>query len=356
MARRLRGQLERQMSPTAMTVKVSRPGPNPSVNSFFVPRPNFPQLDSLVRSYFLGHHQAALTEMSQMLSTVELIIECRDHRVPLSSRNPLFEKALAGRERLMVYTKKDLAQGTLNKIQKNAITKWHSPNKVMFSDVNNFLDVKKILSYARSLYLPFQAETAKQVDNLTGSRMLIVGMPNVGKSSLLNALRRVGVQRKKAAITGGQPGVTRKIATSVKVIEDPLIYLIDSPGVFVPYVPNSETMLKLALVGMNLHDPTIYKKYHEPTNNILDFLAKVGKETGRLMKGGEPDLEATALWIVGRWRNGLLGRFMLDPVDKDAYQRWLEEEESAGKSNTRLKKEAKAERLEAQRPRNVAMA
>jgi len=80
----------------------------------FIPRPSFPQLDSLVRSYFLGHHRAALTEMSQMLSSVELIIECRDHRVPLSSRNPMFEKALSGRERLMVYTKKDLAQGTLN--------------------------------------------------------------------------------------------------------------------------------------------------------------------------------------------------------------------------------------------------
>jgi len=81
----------------------------------FVPRLRFPQLDFLVRSYFLGHHRAALTEMSQMLSSVELIIECRDHRVPLSSRNPMFEKALSGRERLIVYTKKDLIQGTLDK-------------------------------------------------------------------------------------------------------------------------------------------------------------------------------------------------------------------------------------------------
>lgn len=146
-------------------------------------------------------------------------------------------------------------------------------------------------------------------------------------------------------------------------------------GVFVPYIPNSETMLKLALVGcvkdtivppvtladyllyrMNLHDPTIYSAYHDPTNNILDFLAAIAKRTGRLMKGGEPDLEATALWIVSRWRNGLLGRFMLDPVDEGAYQRWIEEEGSARKSNTRLKKEAKAERTEARKARKAAAA
>ncbi|KAF8473512.1 hypothetical protein BDZ91DRAFT_404744 [Kalaharituber pfeilii] len=107
--------------------------------------------------------------------------------------------------------------------------------------------------------------------------MLAVGMPNVGKS-LLNALRRVCVWR------GGREGshdrysseITRIMATSVKISEDPLIYLIYSPGVFVPYIPNPETMLKLALVGyvkgtvmppvllaeylLNLHDPSVYSK------------------------------------------------------------------------------------------------
>ena len=74
----------------------------------FIPRAVFPPLDSLPRSYFLGHHRAGLAKMNTMLSQIDLIIECRDYRVPLTSRNPLFEQSLAGRERLIVYTKRDL--------------------------------------------------------------------------------------------------------------------------------------------------------------------------------------------------------------------------------------------------------
>jgi len=74
----------------------------------FSPRAAFPALDSLPRSYFLGHHRAGLTKMKTMLSQIDLIIECRDYRVPISSRNPLFEESLAGRQRLIVYTKRDL--------------------------------------------------------------------------------------------------------------------------------------------------------------------------------------------------------------------------------------------------------
>ena len=74
----------------------------------FVPRTVFPTLDNLPRSYFLGHHHAGLNKMKTMLNYIDLIIECRDYRVPLTSRNPLFEENLAGRERLIVYTKQDL--------------------------------------------------------------------------------------------------------------------------------------------------------------------------------------------------------------------------------------------------------
>lgn len=76
----------------------------------FVPRTVFPTLKSLPRSYYLGHHAAGLSKMRSMLSQIDLIVECRDYRVPLTSHNPMFEDSLAGKERLIVYTKKDLGR------------------------------------------------------------------------------------------------------------------------------------------------------------------------------------------------------------------------------------------------------
>jgi mitochondrial GTPase 1 len=79
----------------------------------FVPRAAFPALDSLPRSYYLGHHAAGLAKMKTMLNQIDFVIECRDYRIPLTSRNPQFEEVLSGwgRERIVVYTKTDLASG-----------------------------------------------------------------------------------------------------------------------------------------------------------------------------------------------------------------------------------------------------
>ena len=295
--------------------------------------------------------------MKTMLASIDLIIECRDYRVPLTSRNPLFEENLAGRERLVVYTKQDLGSRgwqqdrivcTLLDIhiivlevdadciqRERLIQEWQQPSSVLFSDHKDKGSVRRVLNFARD------HATAK--DSLIGSRMMVVGMPNVGKSSLLNALRQVGVHKGKAAHTGAQPGVTRKIGTTVKIIEgdesNEAVYLMDTPGVFVPYVPNAESMLKLALCGsvkdtiiapttladyllfqMNIYDPEIYADYSSPTNDIVDFLSTVAQKTGRLQKGGTPDVDASALWMIQRWRNGLLGRFILDHISESSLE------------------------------------
>ena len=194
-------------------------------------------------------------------------------------------------------------------------------------------------------------------------------MPNVGKSSLLNALRNVSLGKGKAAKTGDQPGVTRSISSSVKIIsasEDGgtgNVYLLDTPGVFVPYVPDAEAMLKLALCGsvkdsiiaygtladyclyrVNLHDSSAYGQYSEPTNHVLDLLDAVARKTGRLMKGGEPDLEAAALWFVQQWRGGKLGRFVLDEVTEGALERERERDGREMTSFSQAVKRAKMER------------
>ena len=90
---------------TAPAVNLTKP---------FIPRSVFPRLDSIVKSYYLGHHKSGLAKMRQLIGSVELIIECRDYRVPLSSRNPMFEKNLVGRERMIVYTKRDLGADSLD--------------------------------------------------------------------------------------------------------------------------------------------------------------------------------------------------------------------------------------------------
>ncbi|EWC48103.1 hypothetical protein DRE_02682 [Drechslerella stenobrocha 248] len=321
----------------------------------FVPRTVFPRLDSIIKSYYLGHHKAGLTKMRQLLSSVELIIECRDYRVPLSSRNPMFEKHLIGRERMIVYTKRDLGAESLDQKTRENIRRWHAPQKVLFTDCKTDNDIKKVINYAKDI--------ARAVDSLTGTRMMLTGMPNVGKSSLLNALRRVGMHKGKVAITGGQPGVTRNIGTTVRISSDPSILLYDTPGVFIPYVPNESTMLKLALVGcvkdtlidpvtlcdyllfrINMVNPSLYAAYHPPTNNITELLTATALQTGRLGKGGVPDITATAIWLIQRYRIGELGRFILDDVDADALERRIEEESKEGMSANQLRKGVKAER------------
>ena len=84
----------------------------------FVPRPLFPKLEHLPRSYFLGHHKAGLTKMRSLLNQIDLILECRDYRIPLSSQNPMLEEALPGKDRVVIFTKRDLGTNRIDEDNK----------------------------------------------------------------------------------------------------------------------------------------------------------------------------------------------------------------------------------------------
>ena len=301
--------------------------------------------------------------MQRVLSNIGLVIECRDFRVPLTSWNPLLEKSLMSsaspvgggeRARIIVYTKRDLGPTA-----SDAATEGPSGSEI----VNRLAAFHQREGHASAVVflgkggaggtklLDVVKRVAREHDSLTGLRALGVGMPHAGKSTLLNRLRAQGMGLGKAAKTGSEPGVTRKLGTPVRIVpggdgsenEDGSrgggfgegVYIMDTPGVFVPYVSDAESMLKLALVGcvkdglvshvtvadyllyhLNLRDPALYAAYcGEPTNDVHEFLRGVARRTGKLVKGGEPSLEGAADWIIKEWRNGELGRFVLDEVN-----------------------------------------
>ncbi|RMZ75355.1 hypothetical protein DV738_g5510, partial [Chaetothyriales sp. CBS 135597] len=268
----------------------------------FHPRLSFPNLSSLTvpRSYFLGHHSAGLERMRGLVSTMDVIVEVRDYRTPLTSRNPLFEQLVGSRARVVVYTKRDLGStgSAADRAREQIIARWAQKTAGSGSDHDNNGDgesrgVQQVVDFCKR-----QHEAADNGrSHLFGTRVLVVGMPNVGKSTL--------------------PGVTRKVGTAIKIVMLKLAVCGNVKDGIVPAV----TMADYLLYHVNLHAPDSYGAWSEPTNEIGQVLGGLARRQGRLKKGGEPDYEAAALQFIQKWRAGHLGRFVLDEVSDEAVAR-----------------------------------
>ncbi|KAI7758290.1 hypothetical protein M8C21_014652 [Ambrosia artemisiifolia] len=196
-------------------------------------------------NWYPGHMAAATRAINSRLKLADLVIEVRDSRIPLSSANQDLQPRLSSKRRVIALNKKDLANP-------NIMHKWvdyfdSCKQDCLPINAHSRSSVQKLLELVE---LKLKEKIAKEPTLL----VMVVGVPNVGKSALINCIHQIASSRfpvqekKKRAKVGPLPGVTQDIA-GFKIAQRPSIYVLDTPGVLVPTISDIETGLKLALAG-----------------------------------------------------------------------------------------------------------
>lgn len=295
--------------------------------------------------WFPGHMGKGIRQMQQKLKSVDCIIEVHDSRIPLTGRNPEFRHTIGGiKPHILVLNKKDL--GCKDKsVYTTVAEKIKASEKINHVLYTNCKDqqcpgIRKLMPLARDLIIDSDRYNRSNEKDFC---VMIIGVPNVGKSSLLNVLRNRHLNKKKASQVGGVAGITRSVLTKIKISEDPLIYMIDTPGILEPKITDDEMGMKLALVGcipdhlvgedliadfllyyLNKNEMFGYVEFlglEKPTDQIAEVLVSGAKLLNKtktirnITSGGNivlPDVLSTAQYFIKHFRSGGFGPINLD--------------------------------------------
>lgn len=271
--------------------------------------------------WFPGHMAKARREITEKLKMIDVVFELVDARIPLASRNPMIDEILGEKPRIVLLNKADLADPKVTSMWQGYFSDKGIPSLAINSQDGK--GIKKIEPIAQDLVKEkFDKMRAKGIVKPRAVRALIVGIPNVGKSTIIN--RMAG---KNIAVTGDKPGVTKKQQwiKAGKTLE-----LLDTPGILWPKFEDQSIGLKLAVTGAikeTLFDFTEvvlfavkYLKEHYQERLVeryklsdipedpLRLFEEIGKKRGCIMSGGEVDLEKTAEIVLRDIRSEKLGR------------------------------------------------
>lgn len=271
--------------------------------------------------WFPGHMAKARKEVQQKLRFVDIVYEMVDARLPISSRNPMLDQILQQKPRLILMNKGDLSDISQTKKWQEWFKRQGQHSLVINAQDN--VGVKRVFSENRMI-LKKKIER-EQICGLKprAVRAMVVGVPNVGKSTLLNRL----IGKKKAQV-GNKPGVTKgqqwlRLGSNLE--------LLDTPGILWPKFENEEVAKKLALTGaikdtlLHVEDLALYglefflrnfpdspQKYYQLTNEEMnlspvDLLMSITQK-----QGYREDYERASQRIILDIRSGKLGRYTLD--------------------------------------------
>lgn len=279
--------------------------------------------------WYPGHMTKAKRAMREDVKLIDLVIELVDARVPLSSRNPDIDDLAAGKARMVLLNKSDLADERLNA----QWAAWFEAQgiRVVKIDARNKGTLKQVQSVVQDACKEkIERDRRRGILNRP-IRTMVVGIPNVGKSTFINSFAG-----KACAKTGNKPGVTKG---NQWIRLNKTLELLDTPGILWPRFEDQMVGLKLALIG-SINDQILNKD--ELACKLIRFLekeypqvlperfgvesqgvdaslilAEIARKRACLIKGGELDLARAAALVLDDFRAGKLGRITLErPGDK----------------------------------------
>lgn len=310
--------------------------------------------------WFPGHMAKARRQVSESLKLVDIVFELVDARLPLSSRNPMIDEVIHQKPRLLILNKQDMAD-------EQETRRW-----IQYFDERGFKAVainslegkglQAVTKAAQEILAEKWARMKSRGMKPRAIRAMIVGIPNVGKSTLINRLAK-----KNLAKTGNMPGVT-KAQQWIKVGKE--IELLDTPGILWPKFEDQEVGYKLALTGAikdtitNMEDLAVYGlnflAKHYPSRmeerygittvaeDLVVTFDQIGKLRRTFGQGGEIDYDQVSVLVVRDIRDQHLGKvtfdFVSEQIEKEKLEKLIElENEERRKKNEEMRRQKKLE-------------
>ena len=282
--------------------------------------------------WYPGHMTKTRRQMEQDIRLVDAVCEIVDARIPLSSRNPDIDVICGGKPRMIILNRIDMADPAMTKRWAGYFRRCGMT--VLETDCKNRKGTGQFASAVRELLKDKIQKYQEKGQAGRTLRVMVVGIPNVGKSTFINA-----VSGRKSAKAENRPGVTRgkQWITVEKGLE-----MLDTPGILWPKFEDPEVGLKLAYTGAvkdNVVDvetlavhligllgreypdalESRYRFTVPDTFEDYELLELAGRKRGMLISGGEVDTERMSRALLEEYRNGKLGRFTLEkPKEAEA--------------------------------------